>query len=242
MNAVLKLEEANNYASNDSNEENNIIDSKQQYIVNCIKNVNDCIEVLKIQMSNNHNKIEQIYGEVIEKANKYKDLALNTISQVYETKFAVLNVKLNKFKKMQQKIQQVWLLNIERFQNLFSINHDIYFNKQYKENGEMVMDLNQNQSLYSEIVSFKENGNVMDTINNTDLIQIKIQNDNLDEYIKNILSVNDLNSIILPPKINIIDIHQDCISLNISNDIKDTELNITKYELKFSEQSHFNGI
>ena len=103
------------------------------------------------------------------------------------------------------------------------------------------MNGNGNKVLYSEIISFKESGNVMDMVNNTDIIQIKITNDNLDEYIKNILSVNDLNSIILPPKININDIYQDCISINISHDIKDTELNITKYELKFSEQWNNNN-
>lgn len=69
--------------------------------------MNDCIEVLKIQRKNNENKIKEIYDEVIDKANKYRDLALNTISQVYETKSAVLKVKLNKFKKIQQKIHQV---------------------------------------------------------------------------------------------------------------------------------------
>lgn len=110
---MLKLKKANDAERDhidhiiDGIQEHSIIESKQQYINNCIKNINDCIEVLKIQMTNNEQKINEIYNEVIEKANKYKEIALNTTSQVYETKFAVLNIKLNKFKKILQKIHAV---------------------------------------------------------------------------------------------------------------------------------------
>ena len=103
LNAVEKLEEP----QNERDCIDDVLAQKHQYIENCIKNVNDCMDVLRIQMANHQNTINGIYGEVIERANKYKAIALDKTTQIYETKFALLTLKLDAFKKMQLKILQV---------------------------------------------------------------------------------------------------------------------------------------
>eukprot|EP01084_Bolivina_argentea_P255692 430189_1 len=212
LNAVLLLNEGdndkndNNYMNNGHNNIENIIQKKEEYIDNSIKNANDCMELLQIQMRTNEKKIEEIYNEVIVAANKYKKIALDTTSQIYDMKFSILGVKLNKFKEMRGRIIE------------------------YKESG---YKYNDNERI-DDILSCKECENIMDMIQNTDIIQYKIGRDDIDEYICNILHINDINSMILSPKINITDIEKDCISIHILSDINnDYDLNVTKYEIKY---------
>ena len=65
------------------------------------------VELLQIQLANHRSKIEEVYGEVIERATNYRDVAIANISTVYQAQFAVLNVNLNQCMAMQQKIAQV---------------------------------------------------------------------------------------------------------------------------------------
>ncbi len=73
-------------------------------------------------------------------------------------------------------------------------------------------------------------------VSNTDIIQLKVGDGKIDEYIKNILCVNSVNSMISVPKINITDIEKDCISIHILHGENDYDLNVTKYEIKYYER------
>ena len=67
----------------------------------------ESMELLQIQLANHKSKIEEVYGEVMERATNYRDTATANISTVYQSQFGVLNVQLNQCMAMQQKIAQV---------------------------------------------------------------------------------------------------------------------------------------
>ena len=90
-------------------------------------------------------------------------------------------------------------------------------------------------SAYSEIITFHPDENIED-IPSSDLVQLRVSNGNVDEYIKSLVTVHAVHFTIHPPTINIVDIHQDSVSIHISHDDNASDLNITKYELQYVEQ------
>lgn len=83
------------------------MEEKSQCVDRAIMKMTESMELLQIQLANHRSKIEEVYGEVIERATNYRDVAIANISTVYQAQFAVLNVNLNQCMAMQQKIAQV---------------------------------------------------------------------------------------------------------------------------------------
>ena len=84
-----------------------MIEERSRFVEHGIKRMTESMQMLQLQLANHQSKVEAVYSEVMERATKYREIAISEISKVYQSQLSILNVKLNQFMAMQQKIIQV---------------------------------------------------------------------------------------------------------------------------------------